>query len=589
MNQHWHGLTQSTSPFSDGTPLASQWPIPPGHFFDYELHPRASEAGTYFYHSHVGFQAITASGGLVVKDAGAPPYQYDDELLLEIGDFYPEDDNSVESMLTSSPQNWPGDPVAIQVNGQSGTAPTVENTKPDLSCQPHFINVKPGATYRLRLVGGTAISMVTLAIDQHKQLDIIEADGYYTEQYTTDHIQIDSGQRFSILLKTKSQQEIDSLGVNQFWVQLETRESSSLQRAYAVLNYETTTTTSKRSPYLAARDGGRGGHFSWNPVQVPTSVSAVPAPTQSAVNQQNPSNATLKYGNIPYIPIQPPLQVPYSQNWIEYSLNNLPQPGYLQPIDASEVTRRITIGWTQLASSNHSGRTVYLASLPGQNPGQDQGYSWFDSPPSGPSYPTPYLVDIYQHGQAGAPDYERAMANGGVDPLLDAWPAKVGEVLEIVWQNEAADIGVYGVHPMHAHGGPYFDIGSGPGTYDPAANNAKLAQTGWKGSLRDTTLLYAPTPRGQPYAVNGWRAWRVRVTEENVGVWMMHCHILQHMVMGQQTTWVFGDASAITQGSNGVQNALKGYFTYGGDVVGSEGMGKRGLAKKWPMVAHFFD
>lgn len=488
----------------------------------------------------------------------------------------------MEAMLTAVPQQWTGDPVALQINGQSGTAPTTENPTPDLSCQPYFINVRPGTTYRVRLVGGTAISMVTFAIDQHPQLDIIEADGYYTEKYTTDHIQIDSGQRFSVLLTTKSQDEIDSMGVNQFWVQFETREASSVQRAYAVLNYEISAT--KRS-HLAAR--GRGP-YTWKPVQNPTSTSEVPVPTQSGVNQQNPSTS-LKYGDIPYIPSDPPLELPYSEGWLEYALVNLPQPGYLQPIDASEVTRRITIGWTQLASANQSGRTVYLGSLPGQDPGQEQGYSWFDAAPSGPSYPTPYLVDIYQYGQAAAPDYERAMANGGIDPFLDAWPVQVGEVLEIVWQNEASDTGIYGVHPMHAHGGPYFDIGSGSGTYDADANNAKLAQTGWKGSLRDTTLLYAPAASGDPYSVNGWRAWRVRVTESNVGVWMFHCHILQHIVMGQQMTFVFGDANAIIQGSGGAQNDLKGYFTYGGDVVGSEGNAKRGLEKKWPTVAHFFD
>jgi L-ascorbate oxidase len=37
--KHWHGLSQSTLPFSDGSPQASQWPIPPGHFFDHELGP----------------------------------------------------------------------------------------------------------------------------------------------------------------------------------------------------------------------------------------------------------------------------------------------------------------------------------------------------------------------------------------------------------------------------------------------------------------------------------------------------------------------------------------------------------------------
>jgi hypothetical protein len=30
-------MAVAVSPFSDGTPQASQWPIPPSHFFDYEI------------------------------------------------------------------------------------------------------------------------------------------------------------------------------------------------------------------------------------------------------------------------------------------------------------------------------------------------------------------------------------------------------------------------------------------------------------------------------------------------------------------------------------------------------------------------
>jgi FtsP/CotA-like multicopper oxidase with cupredoxin domain len=56
----------ATAPFSDGTPHAAQWPIPPGHYFDYELLVPLGMAGTYFYHSHVGFQATSATGPLIV-------------------------------------------------------------------------------------------------------------------------------------------------------------------------------------------------------------------------------------------------------------------------------------------------------------------------------------------------------------------------------------------------------------------------------------------------------------------------------------------------------------------------------------------
>jgi len=37
LTMHWHGISQYGSPFSDGTPSASQWPIPPGKYFDYEF------------------------------------------------------------------------------------------------------------------------------------------------------------------------------------------------------------------------------------------------------------------------------------------------------------------------------------------------------------------------------------------------------------------------------------------------------------------------------------------------------------------------------------------------------------------------
>lgn len=63
----------AVAPFSDGTPAAAQWPIPPAHFFDYELHVPVGMAGTYFYHSHVGLQAISATGPLIVRKLIPPP------------------------------------------------------------------------------------------------------------------------------------------------------------------------------------------------------------------------------------------------------------------------------------------------------------------------------------------------------------------------------------------------------------------------------------------------------------------------------------------------------------------------------------
>ena len=157
----------------------------------------------------------------------------------------------------------------------------------------------------------------------------------------------------------------------------------------------------------------------------------------------------------------------------------------------------------------------------------------------------------------------------GYDPATNAYPASVGEVLEIILINEAGYAHTYDAHPWHGHGSHFYDIGSGPGIYDVDANEAKLAslkaETGFVPALRDSTMLYrypannkVNNPEG---TVSGWRGWRIRITDP--GVWMVHCHTLQHMIMGMQTVWVMGDAAQITGADVSDE---EGYEVYGGDV-----------------------
>jgi FtsP/CotA-like multicopper oxidase with cupredoxin domain len=63
---HWHGLSMAASPWSDGTPNLSQWPIAPGKSFEYEYFLQDDNVGTYFAHSHVGLQLSTAFAPLII-------------------------------------------------------------------------------------------------------------------------------------------------------------------------------------------------------------------------------------------------------------------------------------------------------------------------------------------------------------------------------------------------------------------------------------------------------------------------------------------------------------------------------------------
>lgn len=64
----------------------------------------------------------------------------------------------------------------VLINGKGGGL-----TSTGVSCNDSLtvIDVEPGKTYRMRLIGGTALSFDMLAIEGHPDLEVIEADGYF--------------------------------------------------------------------------------------------------------------------------------------------------------------------------------------------------------------------------------------------------------------------------------------------------------------------------------------------------------------------------------------------------------------------------
>lgn len=169
------------------------------------------------------------------------------------------------------------------------------------------------------------------------------------------------------------------------------------------------------------------------------------------------------------------------------------------------------------------------------------------------------------------------MEHGGFDPETKAFPAKVGEVLDIVWENNNGPTGGWDFHPMHVHGYHVYDLGSGNGTYDAQKNEEHFKN--FTPVLRDTTNLYRYAVKGVSHNTAGWRAWRIRITEDNIGAWMMHCHVAQHQVMGMATVWVFGDAEDI-RGKFPAVPYTQGYLNYGGSAYGSE--------DTEPVVNHYY-
>lgn len=180
----------------------------------------------------------------------------------------------------------------------------------------------------------------------------------------------------------------------------------------------------------------------------------------------------------------------------------------------------------------------------------------------------PYLIQIYTTGTV--PNYTAAIANEGWDPNLNnhAFPALVNETLDIIWLSNSGPTGGWDFHPMHAHGPHYWDLGSGNGTYNATANEEAYFSNGFVPARRDTTILHRYAVKGEVETTAGWRGWRIRIGPEDVGAWMMHCHILAHMAMGMQTVWVFGDAEEVLSRFPDPPY-VDGYLNYGGDAYGN--------------------
>lgn len=486
------------APFSDGSPQAAQWPIPPGHFFDYEVETALGDSGTYFFHSHTGMQAMSACGALIVEDCDSPPYDYDDERILQFSDYSPRSDGSGGGGRGRNTD-------AVLLNGL-GLRPGDRADGSD-KCSLAVIDVEPSTTYRLRIIGATGLSHLIIGIEEHPELTVIQVDGgEYVQPYPVEYIQLGSGQRYDILLTTKSEEELEADGKDTYFIQYETLDRSSTLRGYAALTYSTASAKGKRDQFRPERQGRQGRQGS--SYSLPSSFDRSDEPDDSDILQP---------------PSSPPLNLPSDNNeWLEYSLEPLFPDLSVCPT-LGEVTRRVVID-AQLLISGTSDDTVW----------QLAGLSWSDE-----DQPVPLLVDIYQRGQEAIPDYDTAMDNYGWDPNTKAFPVRIGEVLEIVVQNTGAinadgneqGSGLVEAHPFHIHGQHVWDVGSGDGTYDAEANEKKIRDLGWKPVRRDTSMLYKFQSTVDPGAYAGWRAWRIRV--DYAGVWMLHCHTLGHMVHGE--------------------------------------------------------
>ncbi|KZT40627.1 hypothetical protein SISSUDRAFT_448319 [Sistotremastrum suecicum HHB10207 ss-3] len=204
---HWHGILQHRTAGSDGTAQVTQCPINPFNSFKYRF-STDGQAGTFWYHSHVGTQYCDGlQGGLIIRDPNDP---YSKEDWVGKPGYYDVDDDSTIVTLRdwNHLPSWEAfddlsgepEPNSTLVNGRGRYVGADPDDVPLAVIGP----VNSGKSYRLRIINMSCNSWFRVSLDNHT-FTIIEADGVALSinnaNREVDSFTIFPGERYSAVVK----------------------------------------------------------------------------------------------------------------------------------------------------------------------------------------------------------------------------------------------------------------------------------------------------------------------------------------------------------------------------------------------------
>jgi len=224
---HWHGLILPSA--MDGVPHISDnfTGIKPGETFRYQFDVRQS--GTYWYHSHSGFQEQTGAYGAIIIDPIEPaPYSFDREHVVVLSDWSDEDPEDIYAKLKkmshyyNTRERTAGDLwEEIQQNGLSKTW-NDRGMWNDMRMSDRDISDVTGYTYTylmngnnpasnwtglfnkgervlLRIINASAMTLFDVRIPGLK-MTVVAADGQYVEPVSVDEFRIGVAETYDVLV-----------------------------------------------------------------------------------------------------------------------------------------------------------------------------------------------------------------------------------------------------------------------------------------------------------------------------------------------------------------------------------------------------
>jgi CopA family copper-resistance protein len=227
---HWHGILL---PFEmDGVPGISYPGIAPGETFTHRFAVRQS--GTYWYHSHSGFQEQTGMyGAIVIDPAGGPSIRADRDYVVQLSEWTDEDPMRVFEKLKieshyynynrmTAPQFWrdvetSGFQAARQKRGMWNEMRMSPTDLADVSghTYTYLMNgtapagnwtgvFSPGESVRLRFIGAGSQTFFDVRIPG-LPMTVVHVDGQDVEPVTVDELRIGPAETYDVIVRPEDQ------------------------------------------------------------------------------------------------------------------------------------------------------------------------------------------------------------------------------------------------------------------------------------------------------------------------------------------------------------------------------------------------
>ncbi len=223
---HWHGMILPAE--MDGVPGMSFAGIKPGEYFDYAF--KVQQSGTYWYHSHSGFQEQTGVYGAIVIEPKEPdPVAYDRDYVVQLSDWSDEAPEDIYAKLKKRgdyynfnertagdlwrdikekglSQTWSDRRMWNQMHMSERdiadvTAYTytylMNGATPDQGWTGVF---KRGEKVRLRFINSGAMTIFDVRIPGLK-MTVVAADGQNVEPFTVDEFRIGVAETYDVVVE----------------------------------------------------------------------------------------------------------------------------------------------------------------------------------------------------------------------------------------------------------------------------------------------------------------------------------------------------------------------------------------------------